>query len=169
MASLPPSLHQRINYYNTDRCVASPVREKTCKTRDDSGVLCVCVGARWKMFLFDVSVGRHVSRVRGPAPPRSLHSNTPGWSLWCAPCWEHKQSRGRKAVRDTSLTLRSQIIIPLIIFIRIKTLWLAQYSSQQRNVHANDLFNLVTSPQIVLLHLKQDQNEPMQWPNLADF
>lgn len=163
---LLPSLHQRINYYNTDRCVTSQVvgetkKEEKMQNVNRSGVLCVCVMARWKMSLCDVSEGKHASRGRSLVPPRSLHSNTPGLSLWCAPCWEHKQSRGRQAVNDKSQALGSQIIILLVIFTSLITPQLAQNSSQQRNFHPNDSFNLVTRPKIVLLHLKQLQIEPM--------
>lgn len=139
-------------------------KEEKMQKINHSGVLCVCVMAQWKKSLCDVSEGRHASRGRSLVPPRSLHSNTPGSSLWCAPCWEHKQGRGRQAVNDKSQALRSQIIIlhyPSLIFISLITPQLAQNSSQQRNFHPNDSFNLVTRPKIVLLHLKQLQIEPV--------
>lgn len=48
----------------------------------------------------------------------------------------------------------------LIIFISLTAPRFAQNSSQRRNFHPNDSFNLVASPKILLLHLKQDQIEP---------
>ncbi len=113
-------------------------RKREKMQKKDSDVLCVCVMARWNMSLCDVSEGRHVSRGRSPVPPRSLRSNTPGWSLWCAPCWENKQSKGRKAVSDKSLALRSQIIIPLIIFIGLITPRLLKI------LHSKEIFILTT-------------------------
>lgn len=88
-------------------------------------------------------------------------------TLQGGPCDVHlaestSRAEGRKAVSDKSLAVRSQIIIPLIIFIGLTAPWLAPNSSQQRNLHPNDSFNLVTSPKILLLHLKQVQIEPMR-------
>lgn len=113
-----PRCH-RINCYNTDKCVTSRVVGETIiegkmQKVNHLGVLCVCVMARWKMSLCHVSEGKHASRGRSLVPPRSLHSNTPGSSLWCAPCWEQKQSRGRQAVNDKSLkSLPFSLFLPL--------------------------------------------------------
>lgn len=122
-ASLPLSLQQRINYCNTQRCVTSQLislQEKHRERETDCVVLCVCVTARWNTSLCGASEGRRVSRVRSPAPPRSPRSNTPGWSVWCAPCWGQKQNRGHEAVSDERAgAIRPHVIILLIIFISL--------------------------------------------------
>lgn len=74
------------------------VEKKTDKTEkgNHSVVLCVCVMAQWNTSLCDASEERHASHGQSLVPPRSPHLDTPGWSLWYAPFWEHKQSRGNQ-------------------------------------------------------------------------
>lgn len=88
-------------------------------------------------------------------------------TLQGGPCDVHLAESTSRAEDEKQIVikvrrLRSQIIIRLIIFICLIAHRLAQNSSQRRNSHPNDSFNLVTSLKIVLLDLKRDKIEPMR-------
>lgn len=66
----------------------------------------------------------------------------------------------RQLVIKVWLALKSQIIIPLVIFISLMAPRLAKILHSKETFRPSDSFNLVTSSKILLLHLKQDQIEP---------
>lgn len=83
-------------------------------------------------------------------------------TLQGGPCDVHLAASTSKAEDKKQLVIKKSNAkvsnhYPLIIFISLIAPRLAQNSSHHRNFHPDDSSNLVTSPKILLPHLKQNQ------------